>query len=238
MTSPLIPADALASAARRHPIALIVDCSWSVRHHQAQVAELLRRLPGAMEKRGALRHSAELAIVYMNRDGVAVQAGDPTVEPFGFHRLSEATLPAEVICDGVSQLGLALDLVADIIERRCRQISDMGRSFVCPYIGVLGDGIPTDAAGRREDIAWRAAALRVRELLDGCVRLEAFALAGTDGGVLPELVAGRGSVHPYDPNRVAEVIEAISFSVERSRQRRVPASVIADDVNSAAGAGQ
>jgi uncharacterized protein YegL len=230
MISPLVATDTLAAAARRHPVALVVDCSFSVSPFEQQVRELFRQLPSAMRSRPSLVASVELALITMSHEGVRLRTGDPEVAPYGFQRLADLRLPLDAVCDGVSMLGDALSLAARIIQARCDQIAGLQRSYVCPYLGVLSDGEPTDARGAREDVAWRSGAKQVRGLLGERVQLQAFAPEGTDGGILPELIAGRGGIHPYDPAKVVELIEAISFSVEHTQRRRRPISVIAEDI--------
>ncbi len=220
-------------AARPLPVVVILDCSWSMRHAEQDILAVLRALRGELDDRTVLRDSLEIALITMGRDGVVLRAGDPEVAPFGFVRGAAFTPPANVVCDGSSELHIALLLAADILERRCRQHAEAGRAIYRPYVAIVSDGDPTDNEGAADDIRWRAPASRVREILGGKVRLEAFVPAGAPCGILAELVGADGIVHAVDPAKIAQVLTAVcSWPIKGARNAAVNATAaVRDDLS-------
>lgn len=213
---PLIDPDVLTQAARPLPVVVIFDWSWSMRRAERDIAAALRALPGEFEGRTVLRNSGEIALITMSDDGVVLRTGDPLEAPFGFVRASAFNPPAEVRCDGTSELDLALSLAVDVLERRCAQCAQAGRAMYRPYIAIISDGDPTDAEGARDDTRWREPACRMRAALGGKVRVEAFVPSGASSGILAELVGGDDNVHELDPATLAKVLEVVSFSAEQA----------------------
>lgn len=218
MTTDLVAPSALAQAARPLPIVLILDASWSIEVAglRPDVHDFLRRLPSELEKRATLRNSAEVALITMNHEGVLLRTGDPTAAPYGFVRPSALITPSNLVCNGVTRLDEALRLAVGILERRCEQIAEAGRSFYRPYLAIVCDGAPTDAHGDRDEERWRVEAARTAGAIEGKLFVEAFLPAGVPAGVLPELVGGAERVRQFDARSLAAVVEAVSFSAERN----------------------
>jgi len=241
---PLIDPDVLTQAARPMPVVVIFDWSYSMRFVQQDIAAALRALPGEFEGRTVLRNSGEIALITMSHEGVVLRTGEPDVPPFGFVRAPAFTPPDDVVCDGTTQLDRALQLAVDLLERRCRQCAEAGRATYRPYIAIISDGDPTDEDGASDDTRWRRPAQRVRETLDGKVLVEAFVPAGSPCGILAELVGGDDLVHELDPAKLAQVLEAVSFSAERgaTTHPRSATDVVRDDIarghDDATGGGQ
>ena len=236
MSRRLIDPDVLTQAARPLPVAVIFDWSWSMRRVQHDIATALRALPDAFERRTVLRNSGEIALITMSHEGVVLRTGDPDIPPYGFVRATAFIPPEEVECDGVTELDVALNLAVDVLERRCRQCLDAGRSIYRPYIAIISDGDPTDAEGDRDDARWRASADRMREAIGGKLLAEAFAPAGTPQGILAELVGGDDHIHDLDPATLASVVEVVSFSVARAATAepvRRAADVVREDIAAA-----
>lgn len=222
MTSPpLVAPSALAQVARPLPIVVVLDASWSVEVAglRSDIHEFLRRLPSELEKRATLRNSAEIALITMNHegeDGVVLRTGEPEVAPYGFVRPSALIPPLNLVCDGVTRLDKALQLAVAILERRCQQIADAGRSFYRPYLAIVCDGAPTNGVGTKDEGKWRTEAARAAGAIEGKLFVEAFLPSGVPAGVLPELVGGAERVRKFDASALAAVVEAVSFSAERN----------------------
>jgi uncharacterized protein YegL len=233
VSRPLVDPDVLTQAARPLPVVVIFDWSWSMRAVQGDIATALRALPDEFERKTVLRNSGEIALITMGRDGVVLRTGDPSLPPYGFVPASRFVAPAEVVCDGVTELDVALELAVDVLERRCRQCVDAGRSIYRPYIAIISDGDPTDADGEHDETRWRAPAQRMREAIGGTVLVEAFVPAATRHGILTELVDGEDHIHQLDPAALANVLEVVSFSVACAATAQPPrraADVVREDI--------
>lgn len=232
---PLIDPDEFELVARPLPVAIVFDWSWSMEQFENQILPALQRLPSEFAKRPVTRNSAEIALITLGED-VVLRTGDPDSPPYGFVHSSDFIAPAEVRCEGTTELDVALDLAVLLLERRCRQISESGRSMYRPYLAVISDGDPTDEEGEPDDTRWRAAAKRLSTAVEGRLSVEAFVPQDSQLGMLPELVGGRDRVRPFDPANLAAVIEAVSFSADRGGpQRRRPIDSVRDDWNAAEG---
>jgi uncharacterized protein YegL len=242
MTRPLVSPDVLDAVARPLPVAMIFDWSWTMRDHAEQIAQALRDLPEEFRRRAVLRNSAEIALITMGipkaesggENQVRLRTGRPDEPPFGFQRLSQFTPPPEVVCDGVTELSVALDLAVDLVVRRCAQVSQSGRAFYSPYVAIVSDGLATDAKGAPDSAAWRAAADRANACLGGRLAIEAFVPQGTPHGVLPDIVTEGKQVLDFDPRDFATVLEAVSFSAEQSATHD-PAAIVRKDLEEGQG---
>ena len=233
-TAPLVAPDTLAQTARPLPVVIVFDWSWSMRHFTDQIERVLRKLPSEFDRRALLRNSGEVALITMNHEGahgVTLRTGVPTQPPFGFVRASEFVVPISVTCDGTTELDRALELALAIVERRCEQIAAAGRSFFRPYLTIISDGDPTDDQGAPDDDRWRQASERVRQAVGGKLSVEAFVPETVDPGMLTELVGTPNRVHSFNPSRLAEVIEAVSFSAERgASDAPTPTAIVREDL--------
>ncbi len=237
MTRPLVSPDILDAVARPLSVAIIFDWSWTMRGHEEQIAQALRDLPEEFGRRAVLRNSAEIALITMGvpetepvgQNQVRLRTGRPDEPPFGFRRLAQFTPPPEVVCDGVTELSVALDLAVDVVERRCAQVSEGGRSYYLPYVAIISDGMATDGNGAPDPVAWRAAAARAGACLGGRLAIEAFVPEDTPHGVLPDIVTEGKRVLDFTPRDFATVLEAVSFSAEQTATHD-PAAIVRGDL--------
>jgi uncharacterized protein YegL len=242
MTRPLVSPDVLDAVARPLSVAVIFDWSWTMRDHEEQIAQALRDLPEEFGRRAVLRNSAEIALITMGvpqtetggENQVRLRTGRPDEPPFGFRRLSQFTPPPEVVCDGVTELSVALNLAVDLVERRCAQVSQSGRAFYSPYVAIISDGLATDGDGAPDLDAWRAAAARAGTCLRGRLAIEAFVPQGTSHGVLPDIITAGKQVLDFAPRDFATVLEAVSFSAEQTATHD-PAAIVRKDLEEGQG---
>lgn len=227
--STLVAPDVLTQAARRLPIVLILDWSWSMRHHRTLLTELVPRLPAAFDRRTVLRTSGDVAVITVNHEGVLLRTGTADTSPFGFVRARDLVTAYDVVTEGTSPLHLALDVGVTLVEHRAAEIVAAGRSMFRPYIAIISDGVPTNSRDKHEEAAWNASARRAAQALEGRLFLEAFVPHGCAPGRLSALV-GEDGVRTFTPDAVAEVIEAVSYSAEHGAARVRPHDRVREDL--------
>lgn len=208
MTTPIFATNSFENVARRFPIAVIFDWSWSMRHYIDHIQRTLNAVPSEFDAINVLRNSGELALITMFGDGVQLRTGERDVSPYGFQRSLDFVAPT-VECDGISRLDLALDLAVDLIEARSADLRGRGRRHFAPFIGIVSDGHATDATGAPSPDNWRPAADRARAALGGRIKTAAFVPEGCSSEPL-EAIADE--VHALDAAQFAQVMRAVSFS--------------------------
>lgn len=165
----------LSQVARPLPVVLILDLSCVPLRDAEERARLLLCVPAAFESRAALRNSGEVALITTGAEGALLQTGDAGQPPYGFVAAADLSQMRDTGGGSSADVRAALSLASAMVERRCRQIADAGRSSFRPYVAL----VTGDAAGRRAS----------RPALGDRMVLETFAMAAGKAVDIAEAVA-------------------------------------------------
>lgn len=162
--------DLFVNASTRLPIALVLDCSWSMSGDVRRgAAPLTRGEPIADLNRGVrsffdaidddddARYAAEVAIVSF--------AGDAQLDRDFAHLRGDA--PPQLECRGRgTSLGAGVELALQHLEARKDRYKSTGVEYYQPWMVIMTDGRPTDEAHRQlaPDLRARIAARKLMVL--------------------------------------------------------------------------